>query len=422
MKVNIETERQDLFDVSILIAMRIHISGRASEDKLRDAFEKAVGTHEILRSRVCLDEDGAAYYTDNESGINNNKIVFERGSWQDIIHREEKKRFKIEEGEFLNAFVHKMFSEGCSILFLMHHLGGDGKSLAYFIETFMRYLSGDTTALTASSDFDKEKGFIKMKTIPAGDISGKALFDRVGPAALIPRSLNKKWNKDEKKKVFSFADLDQAYERYWEKKESVISEYVLSPGMVSRILDRCREWDIGFTAYVTTAFLRRFGRGLDIGFAVDAHEDKTNRMGNQATGISVKYSYKYEKSFKENAVKVQSLMNKKLEDDGARGFLLPFMAAFEPTLVDAINMEHAKTFNSRTSAKLAGMLGYGKKTKDLSITNLTRLDIPDQYGELKVDYYSFIPPVVSHGRNIIGLSTLGNNTVMTIHRIVDKNA
>ena len=114
-------------------------------------------------------------------------------------------------------------------------------------------------------------------------------------------------------------------------------------------------------------------------------------------------------------------MNKKLEDDGARGFLLPFMAAFEPTLVDAINMEHAKTFNSRTSAKLAGMLGYGKKTKDLSITNLTKLDIPDQYGELKVDYYSFIPPVVSHGRNIIGLSTLGNNTVMTIHRVVDKN-
>ncbi|MBQ1326620.1 MAG: hypothetical protein IIY49_01135 [Eubacterium sp.] len=27
--------------------------------------------------------------------------------------------------------------------FLIHHLGGDGKSLMYFIEAFLRYLNGE---------------------------------------------------------------------------------------------------------------------------------------------------------------------------------------------------------------------------------------------------------------------------------------
>ena len=339
--------------------------------------------------------------------------------WQSIIHREEKKRFKIEEGEFIRGFVYESGSdesgEGASILFMMHHLGGDGKSLVYFIETFMKCLAEEGT-----------KDVLEMRTIPAGDISDKALKDRVGPLALVPKIYNKKWLKEmdskeeagkNAKRVFTFSDLDEAYDEYWKDRESEIKEYVIAPETMTNVLEKCKEWKIGFTAYFTTAFLRRMARKLDIGYAVDAREDGNKSMGNQATGISIKYAYNYDKSFRKNAEKVQSLMSNKLEDDGARNFILPFMAAFEPTLVDAINLEHAGAFRSKTSKSLANMLGYGKKTKDLSITNLTKLDIPDTYGSLKLDYFSFIPPVVSYGRNIIGLSTLGDCTVLTIHRI-----
>ena len=50
MKIGIETERIDLFDVSINIAMRIHISGKVDEESLRDAFEKA-GTNSRLAGK-----------------------------------------------------------------------------------------------------------------------------------------------------------------------------------------------------------------------------------------------------------------------------------------------------------------------------------------------------------------------------------
>ena len=430
-RVYIETERQDLFDVSIVIAMRFHISGNVTESAIRMAFENAVRSHEILSTKVVIDAEGKAYYekpekensanklADSDSASSSNKIFFEVNDWQRIIHREEKKRFKIEEGEFIRGFVYESGSdesgEGASILFMMHHLGGDGKSLVYFIETFMKCLAEEGT-----------KDVLEMRTSPAGDNSDKALKDRVGPLALVPKIYNKKWLKEmdskeeagkNAKRVFTFSDLDEAYDEYWRDRESEIKEYVIAPETMTKVLEKCKEWKIGFTAYFTTAFLRRMARKLDIGYAVDAREDGNKSMGNQATGISIKYAYNYDKSFRKNAEKVQSLMSNKLEDDGARNFILPFMAAFEPTLVDAINLEHAGAFRSKTSKSLANMLGYGKKTKDLSITNLTKLDIPDTYGSLKLDYFSFIPPVVSYGRNIIGLSTLGDCTVLTIHRI-----
>ena len=430
-RVYIETERQDLFDVSIVIAMRFHISGNVTESAIRIAFENAVRSHEILSTKVVIDAEGKAYYekpekenstnklADSDSASSSNKLFFEVNDWQNIIHREEKKRFKIEEGEFIRGFVYESGSDesgdGASILFMMHHLGGDGKSLVYFIETFMKCLAEEGT-----------KDVLEMRTIPAGDISDKALKDRVGPLALVPKIYNKKWLKEmdskeeagkNAKRVFTFSDLDEAYDEYWKDRESEIKEYVIAPETMTKVLEKCKEWKIGFTAYFTTAFLRRMARKLDIGYAVDAREDGNKSMGNQATGISIKYAYNYDKSFRKNAEKVQSLMSNKLEDDGARNFILPFMAAFEPTLVDAINLEHAGAFRSKTSKSLANMLGYGKKTKDLSITNLTKLDIPDTYGSLKMDYFSFIPPVVSYGRNIIGLSTLGDCTVLTIHRI-----
>ena len=420
MRYMIETERSDLFDVSIVISMRVHIKGNVNEDGLRSAFEEATKAYEILGCRVVLEEDGTAYYenenfegqkegnpvtSSNSQKCRNNKIFFKESSWRQILKREEKIRFKIEEGEFLKAFCYEMNEEGCSIIFLMHHLGGDGKSLVYFIESFMKALSGEKLE------------YSNIRLISAGPLDDKSQRDRLGPLAFVPKSYNKKWNKDERKKSFNYSDMDKAYETYWKEHESTIDEYIIKPEKVNKMLGKCKEWNIGFTAYITTEFLRRLGRKADVGYAVDYRKDGNRCMSNQATGISIKYAYNYNKSFQENAIKVQILMTKKLENDQSKEFILPFMASFEPTLVDAINLEHAGSFRSKTSKSLATILGYGKKTKDMSVTNLTKLDIPEEYGEYKLDFFSFIPPVISYGKNIIGISTLGDCTVLTLHRI-----
>ena len=52
------------------------------------------------------------------------------------------------------------------------------------------------------------------------------------------------------------------------------------------------------------------------------------------------------------------------------------MGKLDDTLKDSLNLVHAGYFHGKMSAKLAQPLGYGDKVRDLSITDLTRADIP----------------------------------------------
>ena len=108
-------------------------------------------------------------------------------------------------------------------------------------------------------------------------------------------------------------------------------------------------------------------------------------------------------------------MKKKLNNNSCKYFISRFMSELDPTLVDAVDLEFAGYFHSETSAKLAKLLGYGYNTKDLSITNLTRLGIPTEYGRYKLTDLIFVPPVVSYGKNIIGMVTVGDRLNTTYH-------
>ena len=93
-------------------------------------------------------------------------------------------------------------------------------------------------------------------------------------------------------------------------------------------------------------------------------------------------------------------MKKKLNNNSYKYFVLRFMSGFDPTLVDAVNLEFAGYFHSETSAKLAKLLGYGHNTQTLSITNLTRLDIPTDYGNFSSPI-SFLCRLSCHTERIL---------------------
>ena len=79
-----------------------------------------------------------------------------------------------------------------------------------------------------------------------------------------------------------------------------------------------------------------------------------------------------------------------------------------------LNLVHAGCFESKIASRVADLLGYGDKVKDISITNLTRADIPLDYGDLHINEIVFVPPVVSYAKNVIGIVTTGD--VMTVAR------
>ena len=103
MRYKIETERPDLFDTNIIITMRVRLNEDVPFDVLQSAFFRACGVHEALNLKVVLEPSGEAYYTDND--ISCNSFVSTDLSLQELINVNEKKRFLIEEGEFIRGFM-----------------------------------------------------------------------------------------------------------------------------------------------------------------------------------------------------------------------------------------------------------------------------------------------------------------------------
>ena len=282
---------------------------------------------------------------------------------------------------------------------MMHHLGGDGKSLMYFIETFMKCLE------------KKRCEFVPFKNITSDDLpsSGKIPFFY----DLLTGSWNRKWKRE--KHVFDYELMDRAYEDFWKnnKTQTVIRTY--EGDDLKDLLNSAKRAGVSFTSYFITDMIKEDPDKLDIGLAVDGRIDGNRCMGNQATGISINYRYDRNRSFEDNCRAVHKRMRKKLDDNRYRYFVLGFMSKLDSTLKDALNLEHAGVFTSPVSARVADILGYGDKVKDISITNLTRTDIDLDYGDYRIKQIAFIPPVVSYAKNVFGIVTAGDVLTVTRH-------
>ena len=391
MRHVIETERVDLFDVNIVITMRVLLDRELEFDRLKEAFDKACSVHEVLGSKVVLDASGEAYYEKVDG--QNNSFTKTDSNLLTIIKENQKKRFKIENGEFMRGFL-----SPDGLVFMMHHLGGDGKSLLYFIETFMNCLEG------------KECEFVPFKNLTLENLPAES------KVPFFYKWLVKRWNKswEKEKKIFDFSDMDREYESFWNNHETKIEIRRYEKEELTALLRKSKEAGVSLTAYVIADMIKDSDKANDIGLAVDGRTDNNRSMGNQATGISVKYKYDPGKTVEENAKAVSRLMQKKLSDDRYRFFVLKFMGLIDPTLKDSLNLEHAGCFSGKTSAKVAELLGYGNTAKDISITNLTRVDIPLEYGDVKIEEIAFIPPIVSYAKNVYGMVTA--NDVMIVSR------
>ena len=392
MRFRLETERENLFDVNMVIAMRVRTEGEVLFGQLEKAFHKTIETYEILNSRIVIEDNGEAFYVDCDnpgSSFKESSLGFE-----ELINSNEKVRFRIEEGEYIRGFL-----SPDGIVFLMHHLGGDGKSLLYFIESFMSILAGE-----------------EIKKVPFANLSVSELpGDSKMPYLykLFVKAWNKRWAK--MKRVFTYEDMDKAYQEFWQthKTKTVITEY--GKDALNDLLVRSKEEGCSLTSYLVALWIREMPFRADVGFAVDGRLSDERTMGNFATGIHINYRYNDKIGVGENAAKINKLMKKKLTDPKARYSVLQLIGNLDPTLIDTLSLEAIGAYHTRETARFANIMCYGKNKRDLSITNLMRTDIRTEYGSHKIKDIAFVPPVVSYGKNLTGIITVNDTLIVTRH-------
>lgn len=395
MKNYIYSERVNLFEPNVYIQFLVQIEGEPFIDELVLAVKAAFAANEATLSRIVLEKDGMAFYEKmNESGCN---VIVTQKDWKDLIRENEKLPFNIDKGELMRVFVIPSGGE-LSLLIMAHHLVGDGKSITYFLEDVMNALAGK-----------------KLEYKPLHLITPNSLPKELPLyIKLYVNKFNRKWKR--RGRNFTWKEYYDIHKIYWKERSSEVICETFTMEEVNTIRLYAKEMKVSVNSYIVAAFLEADSGNSTIGIAVDARMDHNRFISNQTTGISVDYTYSEKISFEENARIIHQKIYKKLDRPIKKYFVLKFMALFIPTLIDSVLLYTYGLYQNKVTQKLAKVLGYMEgKTRELGITNLTKLDIPNTYGPYRINGALFIPPVVSYAKHIIGISTIEDGMTISYH-------
>ena len=394
MKKYIRTERANLFEPNVYISMVVKISGMVSKEAVREAVEKAYEANEATMSRIVMEDGGDAYYEKMESS--GCKFFFDSRSFITIIKESEKNPFAIQKGELVRTYL-TIENQEMVLLIHAHHLVGDGKSILILVKDVMDGLSG------------KQPEYKPMFLIDQRFLRKKAKL-RLG-IRLALKKVNRKWEKVGK--AFTWEDYYDVHKRYWENHSSEIEVKTYSANELKK---NCKN-GATLNSYLITDFLRKTTESKVVGIPVNIREED-NGMSNQTSGISIKCQYQTDKSFEENLSIIHKEIYKMIRNVNMKYFILLFMGQLSPSLVDSILLQTHGCYQNKLSKKMAGIMGYiGKEGRDLGVTNLTRIDIPNDYGSFRIEDILFIPPKVSYTRNVVGVCTYGDNLTVCHHKM-----
>ncbi len=396
MKQEILTERINLFEPSDYIFFHLELCGDFTAYRLAEAMRAAFSANEATMSRIVLTASGNAYYERIDESCCNVEIVENADVWE-VARQNEKRPFALEKGELVRCFVIPG-GNSFSLLVMSHHLAGDGKSICCFVEDVMRALSGKKLEFKPLTLLTKEN-------IPCGKISLTA--------KLYAKYCQRKWNKM-KAPAFRWKDYYHLHESYWSGTSSLFMQKTLSQDETNCVIASAKKIGVSVNSYIVAAFLCANKNIRVAGIPVSVREKDNCSMTNLTSGIRTKYSYKENLSFPDNARKLHDVVVDELSRN--KWFVLQFMSMLPPTLVDSVLLCTHGLFDEPFVKQTAEVMGYaGAKKRELGVTNLTVIDIPAVYENVKIKSLVFMPPNVTYSDNIIGVSTFNGAMTLTYH-------
>lgn len=398
----LSTERTDLFIPNINVVMKVEIGGKPDIALLKQAINHAVNANEALLCKIVLLENGDAGYEKLENPMHS--IVVSNKDWKGVTREQESKVFNLAAGELVRFFL-LTGGNDVEVLIIAHHLVGDGLALVCLIEDIMTALSGNK---------------LKYKPLQLVSVNNFPKNSELNPISkVLLKRINRNWMKSGR--VFTMDDYEKMFENYWKNRKTYIFYDKLSPNELGRIREKARQSDVSLNSLMTTAFIRAYEKKADTGLAVSIREKEYRGMANHASGIAVQYKYNENKSIFQNAQIVHKLIYKKLGNAKKKYLVLRFIALMEPTLLDSVCMFAFGDYKNKTTEQLTHMMKYDNQPKNLSVTNLTKLNIPQRYGLYDIKNFVFVAPIFPNSRRVIGIATLGEETCITMHVMDDEN-
>ena len=402
MELEIRTERPNLFEPCDGIVFLVQLRGAVQPGELLVPVRAVFAAHESTLCRIELCADGRALYRRQaQTGCT---VRLARGDWQGLLRRQEKRPFDLQNGELMRVFALTSPQGQTQLLVMAHHLAGDGRAIAGFIEEVLRALAGTPPVFC-----------------PLWLLTGQTMPKATGlPATAVwyAAHCNRHWQR--KGRAFNWGDWQQLQRGYWQAHRSEVLCARFSPAETRTLCARAKALGVSVNSYLVTAFLKALPGKQQVGLAVGVRAPGDRTLNNQVGGIVAPQRYDPGKSFGENARQLHRKLAARLRRPTAVYFVLQFLLRLSPPLLDAVLLHTHGLLCDPFIHTLAGQMGYrGPKKSALGVTNLTVLPLQTDYGSFGIEQLTFVPPAVSYTQRVIGAATLCGQLCLTYHLMRD---
>lgn len=393
-RIKLMAERFFLFDPSIYMNVIFTIDGQVPVEKTQAAIEKTFTQNQTTMSKAVLDEKGNLFL--EEMGRTGCHTYVDNRDWQEIRREQERIPFRINEGEFLRAFITPR--ENYTDVYLMaHHMMADGSGLLILVDDIMNNLAGFAVA------YKPTEVMRRKDVIRKGDLPLKT--------RMMLRLLNLSWAKE--KRVFTWEDYYQIHETYWKDKSTYFEFTTIEAEELEALKQECKDLGITVNSYLVAKIMKNYPDDHILGVPVSLR-GKSSSISNMITSLMLEYQYDTGKSLTENALRAHQIIRKGLASEPMRYHIPQFVAILDPTLMDAAVAYYVLGFDNEAARKASYIIGYTSKLgTDVGITNLGVLDVKTQYGDYRLTNMIGIPPHVSATRRVVSVYTYNGKMTIT---------
>ncbi|HOI41004.1 MAG TPA: condensation domain-containing protein [Methanobacterium sp.] len=442
IRILVGDERKFLWNPLSNVIVVCRIKGPISEKRLRNAINKAKEIHPLLSSRVVYDEDNKAYfYNDHVPEIPLRVVEWKSDNqWQEELNYENRIPFKIFKGPLIR-FVLIKSSEVSDFMVYGQHAICDGRALVYLIRDMLYH----------TAEPDRE---VKRLPLPP-NLSSEGLSPyslkksslkeslRTSLKKFMINRMNKKWRND--LVLFDQNDFENIHKAYWNENEYRIELLELSEGQTSNLISRCREQGVTVNSALSTAFLAAHhhisgpfkGKNRNVALPIDlrGRMKVPDVFCLYISRVIFQFDYNPKRNFWQNVKRFHDTATNNINS----AFLFEPLLTIEqmdPTLIDAIasfgilaetvppgftRYDKLSTFASdknNEAIKLAHR--FLKLSPGTVMTNLGNPDVPDVYGDIKVEKMYFAPSTDERFPLVIGALTAGGKLVVTLNYVEES--
>ncbi|MHA1112170.1 MAG: condensation domain-containing protein [Promethearchaeota archaeon] len=385
-----------------VVSMLVRVKGQVTEQMLRDAIKKLQSRHTLLRVRVEIDGEGTPWFT--SEGIKEIPIEVlprkDNNSWIEIYDKACRQPFDYNQRPGIRFYLLNS-NEMTEILIFEHHLFCDGKSLAFLARDLMEFLGNPGKEVEILADPLPING----ETIPKDHKLGGLMLKIVG-------KINDKLAPE--KEDFDFEDYFELHKAYWKKFNHKTISIELTEEETQKIVHKSKENGVSVNSALASAFAgaQRIVQGKKpfhskIGVGVDLRNRINPPMGESmgfyAGVVNPEFKYNPKKSMWDNAKAFHKTVSKLYTDKNF--FKDPSMfSEMDPSMMeqrfykilgglvqsDSPKFEKISKFANRSDTLLSLLKrsdtdSLEKVIMGTAITNLTRMDFTEKYGDLELE-------------------------------------